>query len=138
MLVDLEATLTLEHIAAIDEDAPVEAQSIGDTRYGGAAVSQRPVTGMKLMHPSPGVAAHVGRIVPCAVEHDAPSGELRTRVVRILVVVEEVGQRETSGGDGVTRHRTGAAELVLVAFDGFSCISETEVMCDVESGQVRL
>ncbi len=106
--------LAFEHIAAIAEQAAVEAQAVGDSRLGGARVAQRPVAGMKFVDPSPGVAARIGGIIPSAVVHHRPTHELRSRIVAIAIAVEKIGDGEAPGGDGVAGHRARAGELILI------------------------
>ena len=80
---------------------------------------------MEFMHPAPGVAADIGRIVPGAVVHHCPAHELCARIVRIAVVIEEVGHGETARRDGVALDRTLTGKLVLIAIDGLFLIAES-------------
>ena len=93
---------------------------------------------MKFVDDAPGISARIGRIIPRSVVHQAPSDELRSRIVRIVVVVEKITVGKTPDGDGKPVHRTVAGQLVLVAFHVFDFIAKTKIVCDVESRKVRL
>ena len=108
MLPHVVAVFALEDVAAIPKQPAVEPQAIGHPGHGGAGIPQRPASRVELMHPAPGVAAHVGRVVPRAVVHHRPTHELSPRIVSVAVIVEEVRQREAPCGDGVADHRTPA------------------------------
>ena len=138
MLRDLVADLLLERVAAIAEQPAVEAQAIGDLRFGYTRVTHGPGARMKLVHPSPGVAACIGRIIPGAVVHDGPAHELGARVVRVAVVVEEIGEREPAGDDGVAGHRPLAAELIVSALNVLFLIAEAEIVRNIKARNVRL
>src|SRR5258707_1373755 len=131
MLAHAIASFTFKHVAAIAEEPSIESQAIGDPRLRYAGVAQRPMPCMKLMHPSPGVAARIGGIIPCAVVHHAPSHELGARVVAVAVVVEEVGDGEPADGYAVAGHGPRAGKLIGVTFDGLFFISEGEVLRDI-------
>src|ERR1041384_4223754 len=109
MFAGLPAPLDLEYITAVAEQAAVEAQTVSDAWHGGAAIAKGPIARVYLVNPSPGTPAHVGRIAQCAVVHDCPAQELRTWIVGIAVIGEEVGQSEASRRDcvPVDRARTG-------------------------------
>src|SRR5437868_5851448 len=92
---------SFKHIAAIAKKTPVESQAVGHARFRGAGIADGPAARVEFMHPAPGVAANVGRIIPCAVVHDAPSQELRSRIVAIAIVVEEVSYRKPAKGHAV-------------------------------------
>ena len=77
----LIAAFAFDDIAAVAEEATVKAQAIGDARFGGAGVTEGPVACVKFVHPAPRVAADIGRVIPCAVEHDAPAHELGAGVM---------------------------------------------------------
>lgn len=94
--------------------------------------------GVQLVHPSPGVAANVGRIVPGAVVHDRPAQKLGARVMGVAIVVEEVRQRESSDGNGVARLRTLTRQLVLFVFKRLLLGAESKVMSEIQPGDVRL
>ncbi len=93
---------------------------------------------MKLVDDPPGVAARVGRIIPGAVVHHSPRHELRSWIVGIIVVVEEIAVGKSAGGDGVADHRTVARQLILVAIECSTGVAETEVVRDVEPRKIRL
>ena len=93
---------------------------------------------MKLIHDSPGVAARVRRIIPRAVVHQPPRHELGSRIVRIVVVVEEIGVGKSPGCDRVADHGPVARQLILVALHVLHLVAETEVVRDVEPREVRL
>src|ERR1017187_6394607 len=137
VFVPLAAELAFEYIAAVAKELAVEAYAVGDARHGGAGVAGGPVAGVELVDPAPGVAARIGGIIPRAVVHHAPAHELRAGVVGVVVVVEEIGDREAADGDGVARHGTAAGERVLIAFGGFAFAAETEILRDVEPRDVR-
>jgi len=63
---------------------------------------------------------------------------LRPWIVGVTVVIEEVRQRETTGGDGVPVHRALTGQLIFLALDGLFFAAESEVMRDVEASQGRL
>src|SRR5271165_7058084 len=91
---------------------------------------------MQFVDPSPVVAAYVGRVVPSAVKHDRPAHELCSWIVRVAVVVEEVGQCEASRRDGVSVHGALTGKLVLVAFKGLHFIAERKILGDVQPRQI--
>ena len=93
---------------------------------------------MDLVHPSPGIAANVGRIIPRAVEHHRPAHELRPGIVRVLVVVEKISHREPADVDRVAVHGTLARELILVAVGRLFFVAESEVMRKIQPRDVRL
>jgi hypothetical protein len=57
--------------------------------------------------------------------------------VGIAVVVEEIGDGETAGGDGVARHGAAARELILIALRVFAFTAETEILGEVEPREIR-
>src|SRR5436190_21090705 len=105
MLTASVVDFAFEHVAAIDEQAPVESQAVGHARLRGAGIPHGPSARVEFVHPAPRVASNVGWIVPCTVVHGAPSQELRARIVAIAVVVEEIGNSEAPGSDTVAGHR---------------------------------
>src|ERR1051325_9982823 len=96
---------TLEHIAAISKKTAVESQAVGNPGFRRAGIAYGPAAPVEFVHPTPRVAANVGRIVPCAVVHDAPSQELRARIVAIAVVIKEISYRKTANGYAVAGDR---------------------------------
>src|SRR5580698_2688959 len=100
------APFLLEGLALIDKEPPVKLRAIGHPRLGGDTVSQGPVPGVKFIDDPPGVAPRVRRIVPGAVVHDAPSHKLRSRIVRIGVVVEVIAERKSSARNRKAGHGT--------------------------------
>src|ERR1035441_10923859 len=92
--------LAFEDVAAIYEQAAVEAPPIGHFGLGGAGISPRPVARVQLVYPAPGVAARIRRIVPRAVVHRRPRHELRARIVRVGIVIAEVGEWAAACRDG--------------------------------------
>src|ERR1039458_6255951 len=74
--------LAFEYVAAIYEQAAVEAPPIGHFGLGGAGISPRPVARVQLVHPAPGVAARIRRIVPGAVVIDEPGEPVDRQQVR--------------------------------------------------------
>src|ERR1700733_12054813 len=106
MLPRREPVLPLKHISPIHKQSTVESKTVGHSRHRGACVTERPVSRMQLMDPSPRVTANVGGIIPSAVEHNSPPHELRPWIVRIAIVIEEVCHCESTGRDRVAIHRT--------------------------------
>src|SRR5450755_3833955 len=106
MIAERVAVFALKRVSTVPQNAPVKAQTIGHSRFSRASVAHRPVPRMKLVDPAPGVAADVGRIIPSAVVHDAPADKLRARIVRVAVVVEEIGHREAAHRHGVAQYGT--------------------------------
>ena len=92
---------------------------------------------MKLIDDPPGVTARVRRIVPRAVVHQPPRHELRSGIVGIVVVVEEIAEGKSSPGDGVAGHGTVTRQLILVALHVLHRIAETEVMRKIKACDVR-
>ena len=93
---------------------------------------------MKLVDDAPGVPARVGRIVPGAVIHHAPGEELRSRIVRKVVVVEKVARGKPSSCDRVADHGAIARQLILIALDVLFFLAETKIVRNVEARQIWL
>src|SRR5437899_539674 len=88
---------------------------------------------MKLVHPSPRVAARIGRIVPRSVVHDGPSHELGSGIVRVPVVVKEVSDSESSNSYRIAGRRSLARKLIHIAGKRFLLCSEAEVVTEKET-----
>lgn len=69
------------------------------------------------MNPAPRVAANIGAIIPGAVVHDGPSQELSARLVRIPIVIEEIGQCEAADHYRVPDHGAGPGQLIFIAVE---------------------
>src|SRR5260370_948384 len=85
------------------------------------------VRGVGVVNPSPGVAANVSGVIPGSVVHNRPTHELRSWIVRIPVVVEEVRQGEAPRCNRVTVHRALASQLVFFAFHRLLLAAESQI-----------
>src|SRR5262249_11464918 len=130
------AALAFDHVSAIAQNSTIEAKPIRHSRFEDGGVAQRPVSGMEFMHPAPRVTADIGGVVPSAVVHDAPAHELLAGIVRVAIVVEKIGYRESTNSDAVAIHGTLAGQLVWVAAEGFSGGSQGEILREIQSRQV--
>src|ERR1017187_5365573 len=91
---------------------------------------------MKLVDPARGVTVNIGGVIPGSVVHHGPPDELRARLVRVAVVIEEIGGSEPAGGDAIASHRPIASELGLIALERLFLGSEAEIVRDVEPGEI--
>jgi hypothetical protein len=126
----------LKHVGAISKQAPIEAQTVSYPRLSGAGVPEGPISRVEFVNPAPGVTAGIGWIIPGAVVHDGPTHELSPRIVRVAVIVKEIGYGETANGNAVTDHGALTTELIGIALDFLFRISEAEILRDVEPGDV--
>src|SRR5258708_4423600 len=115
-------------IVTIAKNSVIESQPVSNSGLSAAGVSQRPVPGMEFVNPSPGIAAHIRRVVPGAVIHSGPTHELRARIVGVAVIIEEIRERKASHRNGVARHRALTGELILFALKWFLLLAESEIV----------
>ena len=107
-------------------------RSVGDLRFSHDAIPESPFFRMQFLDNSPCVSARVRGIIPCAVVHNAPRHELGSRIVRVAVVVEEIGNRETAGVDGIALHRPFSRQLVFVALLPLLLLAESEIVLRIQ------
>src|SRR5215831_12744046 len=120
------------YLAVIAEQSPVELLTVGNLGVRHDAVAESPVPRVQFLYDPPGVAARIGWIIPCAVVHYAPSHKLSARVMSVVVVVEEIGDRESTGIDRIAIHRPLAGELVFIAFLALHLLTESEVVLKIQ------
>src|SRR4029077_11577292 len=125
-------------IAAVAENPVIEPFAVRDQRFEGAAIPYGPSGRVIFMNPTPGITASVRRIIPCAIVHDGPCHELLPWIVRIAVVVEEIGVAESPDADAIPPCRPRSGELVFVTRCVFAILAETEIVRDVAASQIRL
>ena len=97
--------LEFHHVATIAKYAPVKAQAISDSRFGYASITDGPILQVEFVNPAPGIAPDISRIVPGAVVHYSPAHELSARIVRVPVVVKEIGNCEAAHCNAVPFQR---------------------------------
>src|SRR5690348_568839 len=107
---DLVPRLELGYRAEGPPEARLEVAVIGDLGLEEPAAAERPVLLVQLDRDAVGEALLIGGIVPGAGLPQAPIEEGGARVMRILVVVEDIGDGEFSGGHGDARYVDRAGE----------------------------
>src|SRR5579864_4619285 len=133
-----EAALAFEDVPSVAKQTAIESRAVGLSWLGGTAISEGPVPGVELVHHAPRVSARVGRIVPGAVIHHSPGHELGAWIVRIGIVVEEIREGETADGNRVASHGAVAGKLVGFALEVLFLRAETEIVRNIEAGNVGL
>ena len=138
MLADRVAALSLKQIRSIVSNAQVELRAIRHPWLQCHCIPQRPIGRMQLVVPTPGVTAHVCRVIPGAVVHDRPSDELRPRIVTVAIIVEKICDREPAKCHGVPIYGPAPGKLILIAIKRFTLGAPSEIVLNVCARQIRL